>query len=68
MFVLNPFKFRIIKDSWNNTDKNDSRNMAKALRVYTVTDKFGLSVVYKPKREVRELRRLFPLYENLISI
>ena len=22
-FVLNPYKFRIIKDSWNKTDKND---------------------------------------------
>jgi len=32
-FVLNPLKFRIIKDSWNETDKNDSRNTAKALWV-----------------------------------
>lgn len=64
-FILNPFKFRIIKDSWNKTDKNDSRNMAKALWVYIVTGEFGLPVVYKPKSDVRELRRLFSQYENL---
>jgi transposase len=64
-FVLNPFKFRIIKDSWNKTDKNDCRNMAKALWVYIVTGEFGLPTVYKPQKEIRELRRLFSLYENL---
>lgn len=64
-FVLNPFKFRIIKDSWNKTDKSDSRNMAKALWVYIVTGEFGLPIVYKPERDVRELRRLFSLYGNL---
>ena len=30
-YIINPYKFRIIKDSWNKTDKQDSRNMAKAL-------------------------------------
>ena len=30
-FVLDPYRFRIIKDAWNNTDKHDARNMAKAL-------------------------------------
>lgn len=64
-FVLNPYKFRIIKDSWNKTDKNDSRNMSKALWVYKITGEFGLPTVYKPQREIRELRRLFSLYENL---
>ncbi|MCF6266877.1 MAG: IS110 family transposase, partial [Desulfuromusa sp.] len=54
-----------MKDSWNKTDKNDSRNMAKALWVYIVTGEFGLPVVYKPERKVRELRRLFSQYENL---
>jgi transposase len=64
-FIINPYKFRIIKDSWNKTDKQDSRNMAKALWVHVVTGEFGLPVVYKPSREVRELRRLFSVYENL---
>ncbi len=64
-FIINPYKFRIIKDSWNKTDKQDSRNMAKALWVHMVTGEFGLPVVYKPKREVRELRRLFSVYASL---
>jgi transposase len=64
-FVINPYKFRIIKDSWNKTDKNDSRNMAKALWVHVVTGEFGVPVVHKPSREVRELRRLFSVYESL---
>lgn len=33
--------------------------MAKALWVHAVAGEFGLPVVYKPQREVRELRRLF---------
>ncbi len=36
-YVLDPFKFKIIRDSWNKTDKQDARNMAKALWVYKVT-------------------------------
>jgi transposase len=64
-FIINPYKFRIIKDSWNKTDKQDSRNMAKALWVHVVTGEFGLPVVYKPSREVRELRRLFSVYASL---
>ena len=64
-FVINPYKFRIIKDSWNKTDKKDSRNMAKVLWVHIVTGEFGLPVVHKPSREVRELRRLFSVYESL---
>lgn len=64
-YILNPFKFRIIKDSWNKTDKNDSRNMAKALWAYIVTGEFGLPIVYKPAKEVRELRRYFSQYDDL---
>jgi len=64
-YIINPYKFRIIKDSWNKTDKQDSRNMAKALWVHVVTGEFGLPVVYKPVREVRELRRFFSVYTSL---
>ncbi len=35
--VLNLYRFKIIKDSWNKTDKRDARNMAKALWVFIVT-------------------------------
>lgn len=62
-FVLNPHRFRIIKDSWNKTDTRDSRNMAKALWVFMVTGEFGLPTVYKPSCAVREIRRLFTYYD-----
>ena len=61
-YVLDPFKFKIIRDSWNKTDKQDARNMAKALWVYLVTDEFGIPTVYKPSMEIRELRKLFGQY------
>ncbi len=35
--AADPRKFRIIKDSWNKTDKHDARNLAKALWVHVVT-------------------------------
>ena len=63
-YVLDPFKFKIIRDSWNKTDKQDARNMAKALWAHLVTGEFGIPTVYKPTMEIRELRKLF----NLASI
>ena len=39
--------------------------MAKAFWVHTVTGEFGLPVVHKPRKEVRELRRLFSVYASL---
>ena len=44
-FIIDPYRFKIIKDSWNKTDKKDSRNMAKALWLYMVTGEFGLATV-----------------------
>jgi transposase len=61
-FVVDPRKFRIIKDSWNKTDKHDARNLAKALWVHVVTGEFGIPTVNKPSAVVRELRRLFAQY------
>ncbi len=58
-FVLDPMKFRIITDSWNKTDRQDARNMAKALWVFLVTGEFGIPVVYKPIQTIRTLRRSF---------
>ena len=54
--VLNLYRFRIIKDSWNKTDRQDARNMAKALWVYLVTGEFGIPTVHKPALVIRELR------------
>ena len=64
-YVIDPYKFRIIKDSWNKTDKHDSRNMVKALWVYIVTGEFGIPTVYKPDVVVRDLRKLFSQYQLL---
>jgi len=61
-YILHPYKFKIIRDSWNKTDKHDARNMAKALWVFLVTGEFGIPTVYKPSVAVRELRRLFSQY------
>ena len=60
--ILDPHKFRIIKDSWKKTDKYDARNMVKALWVYLVTGEFGIPSVYKPSAVTRELRKLFSQY------
>ena len=64
-FVVDPQKFRIIKDSWNKTDKHDARNLAKALWVHVATGEFGIPTVYKPTGVVRELQSQVEL---LISI
>lgn len=64
-YVLNPFKFKIIRESWNKCDKQDCRNMSTALWVYLVTDEFGLPTVHKPEAAVRELRKLFAQYQLL---
>lgn len=64
-FILDPHKFKIIKDSWNKTDKRDARNMVKALWVYLITGEFGIPTVYKPDAVSRELRKLFSQYALL---
>jgi transposase len=64
-FILDPHRFRIIKDSWKKTDKYDARNMVKALWVHLVTAEFGIPCVYKPSAITRELRKLFSQYELL---
>jgi transposase len=64
-FVLDPNRLRIITESWNKTDRQDARNMAKALWVYLVTGEFGIPTVHKPAAVIRELRKLFSGYELL---
>lgn len=63
--IIDPYRFIIIKDSWNKIDKNDCRNMSKALWVHKVIGEFGLSEVYKPSQTVRELRKIFAQYSNM---
>jgi transposase len=64
-YVLDPRKFKIIRDSWNKTDKQDARNMVKALWIYIVTGEFGIPTVYKPNVVIRDLRKLFSQYQLL---
>ena len=64
-YVIDPHKFRIIRDSWNKTDRQDSGNMAKALWVYILTGEFGIPTVYKPDAVIRELRKLFSQHQLL---
>ena len=64
-YVIDPHKFRIIKDSWNKSDKQDARNMVKSLWVHCVTGEFGIPAVYKPEAMIRELRKLFSQYQLL---
>jgi len=64
--ILDPFRFKIIRDSWTETDKRDARNMARALWVMRISGEFGLPTVYKPQALIRELRKLFSAY-TLVS-
>jgi transposase len=61
-FVLDPNRFHIITDSWNKTDRQDSRNMAKALWVYLVTgearDPHGAQAGCDDPRASQALQRL----------
>jgi len=64
-YILNPYKFKIIKESWKKTDKIDARNMSNALWVYVITGKFNLPLVHNPGKDIRELRKLFAEYQLL---
>lgn len=63
--IIDPHRFRIIKDSWNKTDTHDARNMAQALWVSVVTGKYGIPTVYKPTMVIREMRKLYSQYQML---
>lgn len=58
-FVIDPYKFKIIKDSWNKTDKRDAKNMSYALWCCVLFNEFKLPEVYKPNVLIRELRKLY---------
>jgi len=61
--IVNPYKFKIIKESWNKTDKRDAANLSIALWMAELRNEFKLPTVYKPSLEVRELRKLFSQYQ-----
>jgi len=63
--IINPYKFKIIKDSWKKTDKIDARNMSEFLVIEYNSENLQLPTVYKPHKEIRELRKYFAGYNLL---
>ena len=63
--IVNPHKFKIIKESWNKTDKRDASNLSLALWMSELRHEFKLPTVYKPSVEIRELRKLFSQYQMI---
>ena len=65
--IVDPHKFKIIKDSWNKTDKRDAANLSLALWMSEMKQEFKMPTVYKPSVEIRELRKLFAEYQMITS-
>lgn len=63
--IVNPHKFKIIKDSWNKTDKRDAANLSLALWMSEMRHEFKMPTVYKPSTDIRELRKFFSHYQMI---
>ena len=63
--VIDAYRFRIIRDSWQKTDKRDAANLSLALWLASRSGEMKLPEVWQPDRVVRELRRLFGMYDLL---
>jgi transposase len=63
--VIDAYRFRIIRDSWQKTDKRDAVNLSLALWLASRSGEMKLPEVWQPGPVVRELRRYFGLYELL---
>ena len=61
--VLDAYRFRIIRDSWQKTDRHDATDLSLALWLAQTTGQVKLPVVWQPSPTVRELRRLTGAYE-----
>ena len=61
--VINPFKFKMIRESIIKTDRKDSINLSLALWISMTSKEFKIPTVYKPDPEIRELRKLFSQYQ-----
>ncbi len=64
-YIVDPHRFKIIKDSWNKTDKRDAANLSLALWMAEMRYEFKMPTVYKPSPEIRELRKLFSHYQTI---
>lgn len=66
VMIIDPRQFKIISESYHKTDKRDSRVMAQFLRRAIIDkDMFSLPVVYRPKREINQLRQMFSVYTTI---
>jgi len=65
--IVNPHKFKIIKESWNKTDKRDAASLSIALWMSEIRQEFKLPVVYKPDKKIRDLRKLFSHYQTITT-
>jgi transposase len=63
--IVDPHRFKIIKDSWNKTDRRDAANLSLALWMAEMRHEFKMPTVYKPSPEIRELRKLFSHYQTI---
>lgn len=66
VYIVDPRVFKIITSSTKKTDKNDSIVLAFSLRNHLTGDSLAaLPTVFKPRKEIRELRRMFSGHETL---
>ena len=63
--VIDPYRFRIIRDSWHKTDRHDAGALSLALWTSAQSGELVLPEVWQPTPEVRELRRLFSHWQLL---
>jgi transposase len=63
--VIDAYRFRIIRDSWQKTDKRDAANLSLALWLSSRSGEMKLPEVWQPEPVVRELRKLFGMYQLL---
>jgi transposase len=61
--VIDAYRFRIIRDSWQKTDKHDAGNLSLGLWLASRSSAMKLPEIWQPDAVVRELRRLFGMYE-----
>ena len=63
--VIDPYRFRIIRDSWHKKDRHDAGALSLALWTAAQSGELVLPEVWQPTPEVRELRRLFSHWQTL---
>ncbi len=63
--VIDAYRFRVIRDSWNKSDRRDAANLSLALWMAERSQEMRLPEVWQPGPTIRELRRLLGHYQLL---